>query len=128
MQFPYCPAPLFYSERFITSITSEEMKLFTFEMTFNEMQHGDGPRPGNRPPSGGPPPGVRPDGQGRGNATGDMKRRMETQSEQVVIGRLELVLKETGYCEGDYFLWDKKIDRANAVLTGECKVTEANPA
>jgi hypothetical protein len=102
-------------ESFNTSITQNGSKFFTYELTQSKPKDQKSSR---RPPngtSGDPTNGAPPGG---GNKT---PKRDKGNGKIMTLTQLESKLKQTGFCHKGYVLLEKKIERSNAKLRGECR-------
>lgn len=87
-----------FDEHFVTNITSDGTKFFSYSASIS------------RPSGGGRPSGGRPD-----------QAAMQSKIEEKLRQRLEQKISETGYCREGYIEINSYIGRGNSQIRGKCK-------
>lgn len=120
------------SERFIASITEDNLKQFTYELSTSRVAGGRGGMrrapPRSRDGGGGKPRGGEVAGV-PGTDGGRMRGRSgkaDRDPESMITQRLDELMQETGYCDNGYFIISKNISRSESSVFGECKATAEN--
>ncbi|MCK7596233.1 hypothetical protein M0G74_03000 [Microbulbifer sp. CAU 1566] len=130
-------APPVFSESFITNITEQGNRMFTYTATINGGGEGGGPgggmgggRRGPGGPGGGGGMGGGPGGgmgggpgggMGGGPGGGGMSGKMRENPEKAAGERLEEVLATTQYCPHGWFVIEKSNLQGSVEIRGECR-------
>ncbi len=115
--------PPVISESFITNISDDGIRFFTYEVTLNTRAG----KPPNKRRAAIPRDGEGRERAGRRGANGgrgdlqQMREKMRANADNAIIERLEKHLETTGYCAAGYLVLDKNIDPNRGYIRGECK-------
>lgn len=136
-------APPVFSESFITNITEQGNRMFTYTATINSGGERGGPDGGmgggGRGPGGGGGKGGGPGGGGMGGGPGGgmgggpgggmgggpggggMSSKMRENPEKAAQERLQEVLAKTSYCPHGWFVIEKSNLQGSVEIRGECR-------
>ncbi|WGL16145.1 lipoprotein [Microbulbifer bruguierae] len=130
-------APPVFSESFITKITEQGNRMFTYTAMVNAGGEGGGPGGGRGGRGGGGPGGGSGGGMGGGPGGGmgggpgggmgggpgggGMSNKMRENPEKAAQARLEEVLADTAYCPHGWFVIEKSNLQGSVEIKGECR-------
>ncbi|MCA0892815.1 hypothetical protein [Microbulbifer agarilyticus] len=119
-------APPVFSEAFITNITEQGNRMFTYTAKVNtgdRQRRPSGPADGRRGGKGGGKGGVKGgmSGGGMGGPSSGMQQQGRGNPEKAARERLEEILAETHYCPHGWFVIEQTDLQGSVEVRGECR-------